>query len=203
MFFKKTKVNLKDLTKNNRLLNLLSLLFLPITLTFVLPIYLFSEKRKKKKMSKVIASGIFIINKDLNVLICHPTRHAKNFWSIPKGKLDSGESLVDAAIRETYEECNIELNEYYNKLIPLPPVTYSHKKKEIRPFVLFETDCVGLDLSKFELKCNSNVPEERGGFPEMDDFKWVTIDVAELLLHETQVTCLNNIKIIIKNRLDK
>jgi hypothetical protein len=30
---------------------------------------------------------------------------------------------------------------------------------------------VNFDL--FKLKCNSNVPKERGGFPEMDDYKWV------------------------------
>jgi hypothetical protein len=33
-------------------------------------------------------------------------------------------------------------------------------------------------LILFKLKCNSNVPKERGGFPEMDDYKWVLIDEA-------------------------
>jgi predicted NUDIX family NTP pyrophosphohydrolase len=38
------------------------------------------------------------------------------------------------------------------------------------------------------------VPEDRGGFPEMDDYKWVTLDEAAVMLHETQVACLNEIK---------
>jgi RNA polymerase sigma factor (sigma-70 family) len=40
----------------------------------------------------------------------------------------------------------------------------------------------------------SNVPEDRGGFPEMDDYDWVTIDEARKLLHETQVSCLDKVK---------
>ena len=103
-------------------------------------------------------------------------------------------------MRETYEETNIQLNAYFTSLIKLSPVTYSHKKKEIFPFVLFESDCAGLDLSSVYIKCNSNVPEERGGYPEMDAYKWVTLDEASNLLHETQVASLESIKKIIQER---
>ena len=51
-----------------------------------------------------------------------------------------------------------------------------------------------LNWDSFELKCNSFVSEDRGGFPEMDDFKFVTINEAKLLLHESQVKCLDKIK---------
>ena len=53
--------------------------------------------------------------------------------------------------------------------------------------------CIGLDSNKFKIKCNSNVPEERGGFPEMDDYRWVSIDDARKFLHPTQVACLDKI----------
>jgi 8-oxo-dGTP pyrophosphatase MutT (NUDIX family) len=151
-------------------------------------------------MGKTIAAGIFLINKNMHLLICHPTNHKPNFWSIPKGKVDDGEYIKDAALRETYEETNIQLNAYFTSLIKLSPVTYSHKKKEIFPFVLFESDCAGLDLSSVYIKCNSNVPEERGGYPEMDAYKWVTLDEASNLLHETQVASLESIKKIIQER---
>jgi predicted NUDIX family NTP pyrophosphohydrolase len=59
---------------------------------------------------------------------------------------------------------------------------------------LFENDCEYLDLSLITTQCNSNVPEERGGFPEMDDYKWVTLDEAATMLHETQTACLPEIK---------
>jgi ADP-ribose pyrophosphatase YjhB (NUDIX family) len=145
-------------------------------------------------MSKVDAAGLFLINKSNKLLICHPTKHKPNVWSIPKGKVEALESFVDACVRETYEETNIELSDYKRKMIMLDSVNYSHRKKTLIPFVLFENDCEGLDISLITIQCNSNVPEERGGFPEMDDYKWVTIDEARGLIHETQVACLDKVK---------
>jgi predicted NUDIX family NTP pyrophosphohydrolase len=37
-------------------------------------------------------------------------------------------------------------------------------------------------------------PIERGGFPEMDDYIWTTLNDAKSLLHETQVFFLDSIK---------
>ena len=143
---------------------------------------------------RVDAAGLFLINKSNKLLICHPTKHKPNVWSIPKGKVEALESFVDACVRETYEETNIELSDYKRKMIMLDSVNYSHRKKTLIPFVLFENDCEGLDISLITLQCNSNVPEERGGFPEMDDYKWVTIEEARDLIHETQVACLDKVK---------
>jgi 8-oxo-dGTP pyrophosphatase MutT (NUDIX family) len=145
-------------------------------------------------MGKTIAAGMFLINKNMNLLICHPTNHKPNFWSIPKGKVEALETFVDACVRETFEESNIDLSDYKDKMIMLDSVNYSHKKKMLIPFVLFENDCEYLDLSLITTQCNSNVPEERGGFPEMDDYKWVTLEEAKELLHETQVACLDKVK---------
>lgn len=145
-------------------------------------------------MGKTIAAGVFIINKNNKVLICHPTNNKPNVWSIPKGKVEALETYVDACVRETFEETNIDLSAYKDKLIMLDSVNYSHKKKMLIPFVLFENDCQYLDLSLVTIQCNSNVPKERGGFPEMDEYKWVTIDDARKLLHDTQVACLDKIK---------
>ena len=44
-------------------------------------------------------------------------------------------------------------------------------------FVTFEENNANWD--RIYLKCNSMPPKESGGFPEMDDFKWVTIDEAK------------------------
>lgn len=149
-------------------------------------------------MSKTIAAGVFLIDKSNNVLICHPTNHKSNVWSIPKGKVEVLETFVGACVRETFEETNIDLSDYKDKMVMLDSVNYSHRKKMLIPFVLFENDCEGLDLSTATIQCNSNVPEERGGFPEMDDYKWVTIDEARKLLHETQVACLDEVRKLFK-----
>jgi 8-oxo-dGTP pyrophosphatase MutT (NUDIX family) len=149
-------------------------------------------------MAKTIAAGIFLVRRDGRLLVCHPTNHKPDFWSIPKGKVEDGESLVVAAIRETFEETNIDVSTCFN-IRPLEPQYYSHKKKMIHPFLLMERENDNIDWSTFNIKCNSHVLPERGGFPEMDDFKWVTLEEAKSLVHETQVACLDQISSLVNN----
>lgn len=150
-------------------------------------------------MAKVIAAGIFIVKNDGTLLVCHPTNHAPDFWSIPKGKVEEGESMLEGAIRETYEETNIDFN-FINKLHysmhQLEPVNYGHKKKILHPFLCVEV--ANFPWDHIEIKCNSNVPDERGGFPEMDDYKWVSLEEAKALLHDTQVACIDKIIELVK-----
>ena len=148
-------------------------------------------------MSKVLSAGIFLVNKEKQVLICHPTNHPANVWSIPKGKIEDGEEPIDAAIRECMEESNCDLTKA-ESFIPLETQTYLHKKKSIKAFLVLESKNPKVDFNSFELKCNSNVPKKIGGFPEMDGYKWVTLDEAEELIHEAQVKCLPKIKEILE-----
>ena len=150
-------------------------------------------------MGIVLASGVFIVRSDGKILVGHPTNHASDFWSIPKGKIDKGETTLDAAIRETFEETNINISDFEN-IEELEAVTYKHKKKRLHPFILSEHNNKNLGWGNFDIKCNSNVPEDRDGFPEMDDFKWVTLDEAKDILHETQTACLDKINEYIKNK---
>ena len=147
-------------------------------------------------MAKTIAAGVFMVRKDGRVLVCHPTNHKPDFWSIPKGKVEEGENLIDAAIRETYEESNIDLSDCKG-IRALEAVNYTHKKKILHPFLVLERNNSNLDWDSFDLKCNSFVPEDRGGFPEMDDFKWVSLDEAKIILHNTQAACIDKIKEIL------
>lgn len=150
-------------------------------------------------MTKVLAAGIFLVNKEKQVLICHPTKHPADVWSIPKGKIEFGEEALDAAIRETQEEANIDLTEG-DSFIPLEIQTYSHKKKSLKAFLFLESENPKVDFDSFELKCNSNVPKSRGGFPEMDDYAWVDIEIARDLLHPTQVASLDKIQELIEKQ---
>ena len=56
-------------------------------------------------------AGVILRNKD-EVLLCKrsPKKSLPNTWSIPSGKIEYGESPGQAAIREFYEETNIELS---------------------------------------------------------------------------------------------
>ena len=55
-------------------------------------------------------SGV-ILKKKGKVLMCKraPNKSLPNTWSIPSGKIENGETPGSAAIREFYEETNIEL----------------------------------------------------------------------------------------------
>lgn len=145
-------------------------------------------------MAKTLAAGIFLVRKNGTLLVCHPTNHADTFWSIPKGKLDENETPLAAAIRETFEESNISLIFNEKNIVALEPVNYGHKKKMLYPFVFLESRSEFLNWDAFDVRCNSNVPLDRGGFPEMDAFKWIPIEEARPLLHETQAACLDKIK---------
>jgi 8-oxo-dGTP pyrophosphatase MutT (NUDIX family) len=145
-------------------------------------------------MAKTIAAGLFIVRKNKKLLVAHPTNHKPDFWSIPKGKVEFNETFLEGALRETYEETNLELTDSTNfDIFPMLGVNYGHKKKILYPFLYLEKEESTFNWDEQELKCNSNVPAERGGFPEMDDYKWVTLDEARGLLHETQVACIDKI----------
>lgn len=144
-------------------------------------------------MSKIIAAGIFLVNKYSELLICHPTNHKPDFFSIPKGKVEEGESLLECALRETYEETNIDLSKCGN-IIQLTPVKYRHNKKILHPFLVWEPLNQEIDWYSFDIKCLTHVPEDRGGYPEMDDYKWVSLGEATTLLHYVQAMCIDEVK---------
>lgn len=144
-------------------------------------------------MAIVKTCGLFIINGDDEVLCLHPTRQAIDFWSIPKGVIDEGETELEAAIRETHEECNIEFEINALKVRQLTDQRYKHGKKKLCSFGVLQSDNPDIDFSEFKLRCNSNVPKERGGFPEVDAFGWVPIKKAKLFLHYPQALALEEL----------
>lgn len=122
--------------------------------------------------------GFFIINDEDKVLIVHPTNAKNTVWSIPKGRMDKGESELETAYRELKEETSINLLKYVGRTIPLGLCNYKGRKKRLCGFA-FEYD----GKIKDKLKCETYV---NGKFPEVDKFKWVSFKKAFELLHYTQ-----------------
>ena len=54
----------------------------------------------------LITAGGLVINKKSDVLFIY----RKNKWDLPKGKLEEGENLEEAAIREVVEETGLDIN---------------------------------------------------------------------------------------------
>lgn len=70
-------------------------------------------------------SGILIKCKD-KVLLCKrredvPNTALPNYWSVPCGYVEPHENIKDAAIRETFEETKIELDEVNVKFLSAFP----------------------------------------------------------------------------------
>lgn len=143
--------------------------------------------------------GVFIINKDYRLLVGHITNGGVNSWTIPKGIPDPCEMYKKAAIREVSEETGIDLTGAMLHI--LPHERYKSKNKTLVPFVFFEEENLDIDLNSFDIKCTSMVPHEDGDFPEIDDFKWITLDEAAHCLHESQVNCLTQIMEWLTNKL--
>jgi 8-oxo-dGTP diphosphatase len=104
------------------------------------------------------AGGVVI--RDGRIAVVHRPKY--DDWSLPKGKLDPGESFEQAAVREVYEEVGLrcELGRQ------LEPVHYTAKAgpKIVRYWVM------SCDDGEFE-------PDD-----EVDEMRWLTPDEARGLL---------------------
>jgi len=147
-----------------------------------------------------ISSGIIFTKKikgKCHVLLGHvyngkePTIFDRS-WGIPKGKVENGESLLDAALREFYEETGLVLNKNYyifgqenRNVYPLVSATYNtyvkgqKTKKNLRAFLAIDLFNLS-DGFNFISKINSQ------GFPEFDSFQWVDIDLAAYVVMFSQ-----------------
>jgi ADP-ribose pyrophosphatase YjhB (NUDIX family) len=88
-----------------------------------------------------ITAGIFIINDKNQILLTHATHSARKFWGIPKGLVnkDSGETTLDAAVREVAEETGIKILET-SAVKPLGTSKYKGVSKTLVAYYVFLED---------------------------------------------------------------
>ena len=147
--------------------------------------------------------GCFIVNNKNKILIGHPTwsSDGKGFWSIPKGKMDPGETVAETLEREVMEESG-----YSIRMLMLTDTTirevgvevYKHKKKRLHAFAAF----VMRNLNQ-EPKCTSffdKKDKDGNPLPEFDGFAWVSFDEAVEKLHYTQSNLLTKHKKLFQTR---
>lgn len=138
-----------------------------------------------------ISAGVLIyrkINGFTEFLLVHPggpfyAKKDLGVWTIPKGKVEEGESIEKAARREFNEETGLEI---LTALTAIGSI-FMKSGKQIYAFI-GEQD---LDLSNFK----SNSFEVHGKiYPEIDNISWFDLSTAKLKLHPAQHPFLDSVQ---------
>lgn len=123
------------------------------------------------------AAGGAVFNPDGDLLLMK----RKGLWDMPKGKLDKGESIVNAAVREVEEECNVFDIEVKHK-IGLTYHLYFEKK-----WLLKETHWYYMISSRWQ-DAQPQIEEE------IEEIMWIDYEKLDL----DQLDTYNNIRHVIR-----
>jgi 8-oxo-dGTP pyrophosphatase MutT (NUDIX family) len=121
--------------------------------------------------------GLFLINNKREIVLGHPINSPYNFWSIPKGLIEVGESFLKAALRETFEETNIKLDinsKKIKKILEFDMIRYKKTKKQLKSYAIIIDD----DFSGIDLKCTSTFVNKKGEIvPENNKVQWFPLNL--------------------------
>ena len=116
---------------------------------------------------KSLSCGILVLNPAAEILLCHVT--GAWHWDIPKGSAEPGEAALAAALRETQEECGLDLSA--RPLADLGRFNYLPRKD----LHLFAVLLQRIDAATCH--CASHYTDAWGrSRPEMDGFEWTRFD---------------------------
>lgn len=144
------------------------------------------EKRKLIKPYPIMpkeSAGILLYtqrNKVWEVLLVHPGgpfwgNKDKGVWSIPKGEIEKGENILEAAIRETSEELGIQVAGNFIQLTPLK----QKSGKIVHAWALKRNIDVNIIKSNsFALEWPPKSGDSKS-FPEIDKAAWFSFPEAK------------------------
>ena len=125
-------------------------------------------------MVKVVSCGVVILNARREVFVCHTTGTSR--WDLPKGVQDPGESAIQTALREVWEETSLALEP--QSLDDLGLYDYLPAKR-LHLFAL------RVAVDAFEIsacRCYTSFPHHASGLPtlEVDAYAWKPLDRVDV-----------------------
>jgi len=134
-------------------------------------------------------------SKGLEVLLVHPggpfwQKRDAGAWQIPKGKIDEGEELLAAALREFKEELGVTLE---GTARPLTRIRQAAGKWVDTFAVEGDLDADAIVSETFEMEW----PPRSGRiqtYPEIDRARWFTLHEARPKMLESQIPLLDELE---------
>ena len=113
-----------------------------------------------------------------DLLFCIFKRKDVNIWQFVAGGGEDGETLIETAIRETYEETGIISDDFIQlKSMTYAPVGHFSEKSQ----VLWGKETIVVPIYTFAVLCKSTANVTISD--EHTNFKWCSFDEAMQLLH--------------------
>ena len=126
-------------------------------------------------MPRLLSCGVIVRRAPGELLLCHAT--GRNYWDIPNGVRDDGETSGAAALRELREETGIELTAERVRDAGL------HKYLPRKDLHLFVLDPPEASLDIDACRCSTHYTPRYGTreIPEVDAYRWAArADVPQL-----------------------
>ena len=130
--------------------------------------------------------GIILLNKDNKVFVAKRIDNPKNFWQMPQGGVDEGESFLKAAFRELNEETSIKSA----KLIKELDGTTTYELPDYLLGIIWKGRYRGQKQKWFLMRFIGEDQEInlKTKNPEFLDWKWIALDkitevVVDFKLH--------------------
>lgn len=120
-------------------------------------------KQVKQSVTLIEAAGGLVKNENKDLLFIY--RNDK--WDLPKGKIEKGETVKEAAVREVEEECSIVVNKLGKKICNTYHVYVSREEIVLKKTYWFKMRCKGQNKLK---------PQKEEGITDVRWFKPNDID---------------------------
>ena len=134
-------------------------------------------------MDKAIVVGVCIKNDNNEILMVQEAKdEIKGLFNIPAGKLDSSESIIDGAIRETKEETGFDV-----KLDSVLCIQYLEKKSILK--IVFNATII-----------SGNINFDKN---EIMGIKWISIEELEAMTKNELRSYNSNINIVRDSKNNK